>query len=55
MDENTTNFIVGKAPNNKSKQKRGMDEIDKWAEQLGKADKALSAMRPKRRHLAFIH
>ena len=45
---------VGARPDNNKANKNGLDEIDKWAMNIGQSERQLNGFRPRKRHLQTI-
>ena len=51
MENSTKKHELGTIHSNEKAHKNGLDEIDLWAIGIGKSEKGLNAIRPKRKHI----
>ena len=54
MFDTTEKHELGTVNNNEKANKNGLDEIDKWAMNIGQSEKQLNGFRPRKRHLQTI-
>ena len=45
---------VGAVPNNNKKDQNGLDDIDRWAMGVGRSERSINKMRPKRKHNYWV-